>query len=160
MKTLRTLATLIVSMIALTSCAQKITFPSLEGQSDVTKIYVGKAMLKMAGGDISGADIPKDIAKKMDSIEVITSEKSSGAQKIQSAFNAYVTENPNMEVLVQVDDNKSKVNIFAVPDKTPDTYSKIIIYVIDGEDNETVLVVMNGKITADDLTEFAKITEK
>lgn len=159
MKTLRTIATLIVSMLALTSCAQKITFPSLEGQSDVTKIYVGKAMLKMAGGGISGANIPKDIAKKMDSIEVITSDESSGTKKIKSAFNTYTSENPNMEILVQVDDDKDKINIFAVPDKTPDTYSKVIIYVLDGEDGDTVLVVMNGKITADDLADIAKIAE-
>jgi len=157
MKTLRTLATLIVSMLAMTSCAQKITFPSLEGQSDVTKIYIGKMMLKMAGGDISG--VPTDITKKMDSIEVITSDGASGAKKIKSAFDTYTSENPNMEVLVQVDDDKDKINIFAVPDKTPDTYSKVIIYVLDGEDGDTVLMVMNGKITADDLADIAKMTE-
>lgn len=158
MKTLRTLLTLVISAITLTACAQKITFPSLEGQSDVSKIYVGKAMMRMAGASIG--NVPGDIVKKLDAIEIITSEKATGSKKIQDAFTAYLNDNPGMDILVQVEDNKDKVNIYSVPGDNPDTYSKIIIYIIDGDDGDTVLMVMNGKLNSGDLAELAEMNTK
>lgn len=159
MKTLRSLLAMAFTVLALSSCAQKITFPSLEGQNDVSKIYIGKTMMKMAGGSIPAGTIPSDLVSKMNSLEIISAENASGAAKIQNAFSEYMKENPDMEVLVQVDDSKDKVNIFATPGETADTYSKIIIYVMEG-DGDTVLMVMNGRITSDDLVSLSGMGSK
>lgn len=146
MKRLRFFILISVAIVfAATACAQKMTFPSLNNQEGVTKVFVNKAMLSMAGNSINlGGKVPASMLKNLDSIEVLTSDDTAGAEKIKEAMTDYLAENTDMDVMVQVSDNGQDVSIYSVPKPGSDNLAKLIIYVV--EPDEVTLVVMNGDI--------------
>lgn len=151
MKHIKKLVAIVLVMFAITACAQKVTFPSLANKQGITNIYVSKAMINMMGtnGNLPG-NIPDEVMKNLDSIEVITSEESPGCNTIKEAFKTYIAENPGLELLMNVNDDGESVTIYGLQKADSENYSKIIMNISDS-DGEVVLIVMTGNITSSDL---------
>lgn len=144
MKKLRILTPVIAIVFALIACAQKPTFPSLNNQNGITTVYISKAMLAMAGKSNMINGVPVKDVDKLDSVEVITSEDKSTSQKIQDAMAEYIRNNPDLEILLQVNEESNNVKIYGKPIADSSNFSIMIIQVSDGD--EDVLVVMKGVI--------------
>lgn len=145
MKKLRILTPVIAIVFALMACAQKPTFPSLNNQNGITTVYISKAMLAMAGKSNILNGVPVKDIDKLESVEVITAENQSVSQKIQDAMSEYTRNNPDLEILLQVNEKDNIVKIYGKPIAGSSNFSVMIIHV--SESNENVLVVMKGVIS-------------
>ena len=74
------LSILMLTLTCLTAQAQTNPFDRFAEYKDVTYVYISKAMLKLIGTNvipsINGIDV-KEIGNKLNSIQIITSEKNS-----------------------------------------------------------------------------------
>ncbi len=145
MKKLRILTPVIAIVFALMACAQKPTFPSLNNQNGITTVYISKAMLAMAGKSNILNGVPVKDIDRLESVEVITAENQSVSQKIQDAMSEYTRNNPDLEILLQVNEKDNNVKIYGKPIAGSSNFSVMIIHV--SESNENVLVVMKGVIS-------------
>lgn len=99
----------------------------------------------MAGNSVNlGGKVPGSMIKSLDSIEVLTAGESGGIEKIKKAMADFLVANPDLDVMVQVNDNGQDVSIYSVPKQGSDNIAKLIVYVV--EPGEVTLVVMNGDI--------------
>lgn len=145
MKKPRILTPVIAIVFALMACAQKSTFPSLNNQNGITSVYISKAMLTMAGKSNSLNGVPVKDIDRLESVEVITAEEQSMSQKIQDAMSEYTRNNPDLEILLQVNEKDNNVKIYGKPIAGSTNFSVMIIHV--SESDENVLVVMKGVIS-------------
>jgi hypothetical protein len=146
MKRLRFFILISAALVFVASaCAQKMTFPSLNNQDGVSKVFVNKTMLSMAGNSINlGGKVPGSMIKSLDSIEVLTAGESGGIEKIKKAMADFLVANPDLDVMVQVNDNGQDVSIYSVPKQGSDNIAKLIVYAV--ESGEAKLVVLSGDI--------------
>lgn len=146
MKHLRIISLLCAAILfSVTAYAQKLAFPSLNNASDVSKVFISKAMLSMAGNSVRLGGIPGDVVKNLDSMEVYSAESITGAELIKKAFDDYVGSADDLNLLMQVTDDGEDVSIYGVEMPDSNNFSRLIMYVVDGTDDAT-LIVMNGNI--------------
>lgn len=140
-----------VCLLTTTSCKAQKIFQELADNPDVESVYVGKAMMSMAKGamNFSGdADmqIAKDAIKGINSVEIITCEKSSAIPAVQKKARQILSQ-LNLEVLLETRDGKELCTIYG---KTPAENSKesyISDMIIEAsEPGEYSLIHINGKI--------------
>lgn len=152
MKTLKFVLLWIVCMMSI-SCSAQRTFSELSSIKGVTSVYVGKTMLKLAGAsmaldtDKSAVDISK-IIKDLTSIEIITCQNKSVADKVQKKCNNILSKYP-MEVITEVTNDDQNVEISGAFEKDGETLHMILISVT-GNDQPTY-ILMKGKINIEAL---------
>lgn len=145
MKQLRIISLLCAAILfSAVACAQKITFSSLNNVDGVSKVFIGKAMLSMAGNSVNLGNVPMGVVKNLDSMEIYSSESKSGSNAIKKAFDEYVTSVDNLNLLMQVSEDDEDVSIYGTEKSGSKNMSRMLIYVKDSD--EATLIVMNGDI--------------
>lgn len=140
---------LLLSVI--TACAQKLTFPTLSDNPNITSVYVTKGMLSLLPSSNSIPDgIPSELVKKLDSIEIIEPEGKKGVEEVRKTIENYVNSTPELEILMHVNDDGDKMTFYGLPAAATDTYSKLILYITDSED--ATLIIMTGNINTADIS--------
>ncbi|MDE6380762.1 MAG: DUF4252 domain-containing protein [Muribaculaceae bacterium] len=119
------------------NCPAQRMLSEVASMKGVSSVYIGKTMLKLAGGasmSITGNKSSIDLSKlfkDLTSIEVISCEDRGVAEKVEKKCKSILSRYP-MEVLSETSSDGQNVQISGVFDK-------------DGRNLETLLIAVTGK---------------
>ena len=133
--------------------SQKDLFEKLANNKSITTIYISKTMLSMASGFAPsvGNIKTKDISKKIDQIEIYSSEQKAGCREIANETSA-LKKNKNYEQLMRIKDESDDVTFYGV--KNGDAFKEMIMVTMES-DYECTVIRMMGNFTADDMKKVA-----
>lgn len=152
MKSIRLFLCTALCLLAI-SCSAQRTLSEVGSMKGVTSVFVGKAMLKLAGtsmaisGDQSAIDISK-IIKDLSSIEIIKCEDNGAVKKVNKKCKEILSKYP-FEVITEVNNDDQNVEISGVIDNDGETINMLLISV-NGNDNASY-ILMKGKINIETL---------
>ena len=150
---IKALLCVVVALCSLNANAQVKAFEKYADMKNVTYVFISKYMLKMAGKNaapsVPGVDF-QTLANKLTGIQIITTENKGSQAKIKSDVKAIMAKE-KYETLMQVEENKSKTNIFYHVNKQQ---SAIIMQV--EADGELSILVFSGKFTLDDVMKMTQ----
>ncbi len=150
---IKALLCVVAALSSLTVNAQVKAFEKYADVKDVTYVYISKYMLSMAGKNaapsVPGIDI-KTLAGKLTGIQIITSEDNTAQKKLKSDVKS-IMEKDKYELMMQMNEEDTKVNIFHHIDKK---LSAVIMQV--EEDDEMTVIVFSGKFTLDDVMKMTQ----
>ena len=137
--------------------AQNNTFKSLfdkyENEDNVTIVSISKSLFNLIPDNIKTNNIDiKSITSKIESMLIITSEKSSMKEKMYDDFKSLVEKNKSYEELMRIRSDKTNV-IFNVR-KKGDLINELIMLVNDEEDFVAIQIL--GNFTIEDIQKVAK----
>ena len=151
---IRTLLCAVVAMASLTANAQVKAFEKYADMKNVSYVYISKYMLGMAGKVATPAAIPgvdvKALASKLTGIQIITSEEKTARAKLKADVKDLLARD-NYEVLMQIRDDGSKVDIYHCIGKQ----QSVVVMIVDDEGEATVMV-FSGHFTMDDVMKMTK----
>ena len=143
----------VVALSCLTVNAQVKAFEKYADMKNVSYVYISKFMLNMAGKNaapsVPGIDT-KTLAGKLTGIQIISSEHKEAQAKLKSDVKS-IMEKDKYELMMQMNEEDSKVNIFHHIDKKQ---SAVIMQV--EEDDEMTVIVFSGKFTLDDVMKMTQ----
>ena len=130
---------IIVACICLLSfnCKAQRVLSEVAAMKGVSSVYIGKTMLQLAGasmsitGQKSGIDLSK-IFKGLTSIEIISCEDKSMAEKVGEKCKSVLSRQHPMEVITEISNDGQNVQLSGVFDK-------------EGRNLETLLIAVTGK---------------
>ena len=150
---IKALLCVVAALSSLTVNAQVKAFEKYADMKNVTYVFISKYMLSMAGKNaapsVPGIDI-KTLAGKLTGIQIITSEHKDTQKKLKSDVKS-IMEKDKYELMMQMNEEDSKVNIFHHIDKKQ---SAVIMQV--EEDDEMTVIVFSGKFTLDDVMKMTQ----
>ena len=150
---IKALLCLVVAMSSLTTNAQVKAFERYADMKNVTYVFISKYMLGMAGKN-SGLSVPgvdvKTLANKLTGIQIITCESKGAQTKLKNDVKAIMAKD-KYELLMQVNEDDSKVNIFHHVDKQ----QSAVIMQVENDDALTILV-FSGKFTLEDVMKMTQ----
>ena len=148
------ICTLIMLLSSLTANAQVEEFEKYSDMKNVTYVYISKAMLTLAKGlttpSVPGMDM-KNAFGKLNAIQIITTENKAARTKLKAEV-ADVVKRDKYEMLMQVDEDDSKVRIYFKDGK-----KQSVILMSTDESNETAVIAFSGTFKMEDIQ---KMTEK
>jgi len=144
---------LIMLLSSLTANAQVEEFEKYSDMKNVTYVYISKAMLSLAKG-LSTPSVPgmnmKGTVGKLNAIQIITTENKAARTKLKAEV-ADVVKREKYEMLMQVDEDDSKVRIYFKDGK-----KQSVILMSTDESNETAVIAFSGTFKIEDVQ---KMTE-
>ena len=150
---IKALLCVVMALSSLTVNAQVKTFEKYADMKNVSYVFISKYMLSMVGKNaapkVPGIDI-KTLANKLTGIQIISSEHKDAQKKLKSDVKS-IMEKDKYELLMQMNEEDSKVNIFHHVDKK---LSAVIMQV--EEDDEVTVIVFSGKFTLDDVMKMTQ----
>ena len=149
------IAIFVLAMASLNAMAQANPFDKFADSKDVTYVYISEAMLKLIGTEaipsINGVDI-NEISGKLKSIQIITSEKTTKESLKSEAMS--IIKKEEYEKLLQISEPDNKVDIYFKDGK-----KNSIIVMVNGEKNQTVLIVFSGTFTTSTIADIFQKAE-
>ena len=150
---IKALLCVVVMMCSLNANAQVKAFEKYADMKNVTYVFISKYMLGMAGKNAAisapGIDV-KSLSSKLTGIQIITSENKATRTKLKNEVKAIMAKD-KYELLMQVNEDDSKVNIFHHIGKQ----QSAVIMQVEGDDELSVLV-FSGKFTLDDVMKMTQ----
>ena len=150
---IKALLCVVAALSSLTVNAQVKAFEKYADTKNVTYVYISKYMLAMAGKNatpsVPGIDT-KTLAGKLTGIQIITSEDNAAQKKLKSDVKSIMAKD-KYELLMQMNEDDSKVNIFHHVDKQ----QSAVIMQVEGND-ETTVMIFSGKFTLDDVMKMTQ----
>ena len=144
---------IIVALNSLTAQAQVKAFEKYADMKNVTYVYISKYMLgaagKKAAPSVPGVNI-NSLAGKLSGIQIISSENSAAQSKLKAEVKTIMAQG-NYELLMQMNEDDTKVNIFHHEGKQ----QSAVIMLVDEEDEITV-IVFSGKFTLEDVMKMTQ----
>ena len=143
---------LVVLASALTANAQIKVFDKYADMSNVTYIFISKYMLednKTTVPQVSIADI-KTLMNKLSGIQIISTENNAVQKKLRNDVRSII-DRDKYELLMQINEDGSKVNIFHSIQKQ----QSAVVMLVEAE-KETTVMVFSGKFTLDDVTKMTQ----
>jgi len=148
-KILATAIMLMLVLVSATSCRAQKEFSDLAEIEGVTSIFIGKTMLRMAGG-IAGDYMKSDdmdfsnAIENLTSVEILTAEKSSAVSKLSPMLESKI-KSMNAEQLMEVNEDNEKVVIYSQPYPGDSTLCSSLL-IVTREPKEISVVMIKGKI--------------
>ncbi len=150
---IKTFLCIVVALSSLTVNAQVKAFEKYADTKNVTYVYISKYKLAMAGKNatpsVPGIDT-RTLAGKLTGIQIITSEDNAAQKKLKSDVKSIMAKD-KYELLMQMNEDDSKVNIFHHVDKQ----QSAVIMQVEGND-ETTVMIFSGKFTLDDVMKMTQ----
>ena len=150
---IKALLCLVVALSSLTANAQVKAFEKYADMKNVTYVFISKYMLGMAGKNaglsVPGVDV-KTLANRLTGIQIISSENKGAQTKLKNDVKAIMAKD-KYELLMQVNEDDSKVNIFHHVTKQQ---SAVIMQVED--DEELTILVFSGKFSLEDVMKMTQ----
>lgn len=132
--------------------AQSSLFNKLGNNKSINSIYISKAMLSMAPNtNVGGANV-KDIASKLEQLEIYTSETKDAASMMRKEVEI-LAKNKTYELLMNMKDGGDTVSFYALKNK--DKFKELIM--VTDESEQCVIIRMVGDFT---MEEIQKVTGK
>ena len=150
---IKALLCVVAALSSLTVNAQVKAFEKYADVKNVSYVYISKYMLGMAGKNaapkVLGIDT-KTLAGKLTGIQIISSEHKGAQAKLKNDIKTILSKD-KYELLMQMNEDDDKVNIFHHVDKQQ---SAVIMQIEDGE--EMTILVFSGKFTLDDVMKMTQ----
>ena len=150
---IKTLICMVLALCSHTANAQVKAFEKYADMKNVTYVFISKYMLGMAGKNaglsVPGVDV-KTLANKLTGIQIISSENKGAQTKLKNDVKAIMAKD-KYELLMQVNEDDSKVNIFHHIGKQQ---SAVIMQVED--DEELTILVFSGKFSLEDVMKMTQ----
>ncbi len=128
--------------------AQVKAFEKYADMKNVTYVFISKYMFGMAGRNVTpsvpGIDT-QTLLNKLTGIQIISSENKVARTKLRDDVKAMMTKG-KYEVLMQMNEDDSKVNIF----HSINRQQSAVVMLIEDSDEVTVMV-FSGKFTLEDV---------
>lgn len=141
-----------VAIFGTMSCSAQRIFSNIPSGDGITKVYVSKAMMKMAGplsGDNMNFGIPKSAVKSIDGIEVISVDNKKAASQVAQMCKKAL-EGFNLLPITEVESDGQNVNIYITPDSANPSISKNLIILVDSR-KDYQAVAFHGTFNVDSL---------
>lgn len=150
---IKTLLCVVMAAGCLTANAQVKAFEKYADMKNVTYVFISKYMLGMASKNatpsVPGVDI-NTLLNKLTGIQIVSAENKVARTKLKNDVKAMMAKD-KYKVLMQMNEDDSKVNIFHCVDK------KLSAVVMLVEDNDEVTVmVFSGKFTLEDVMKMTQ----
>jgi hypothetical protein len=139
--------------------AQKNPFEKFTDMNGVTSVYISKNMMSLFPKDSNqygGVDVSNFIGK-LNSILILTSENKKVSQEMLSLANSRIKEN-NYELLMRVKSDDGELVNFFMKGK-PDNIQELIM-IVDGNDEESVIMQFLGNFKLQDVQEMTRNFDK
>ncbi len=139
--------------------AQKNPFEKFTDMNGVTSVYISKNMMSLFPKDSNqygGVDVSNFIGK-LNSILILTSENKKVSQEMLSLANSRIKEN-NYELLMRVKSDDGELVNFFMKGK-PDNIQELIM-IVDGNDEESVIMQFLGNFKLQDVQEMTRNLDK
>ena len=139
--------------------AQKNPFDKFTDMDGVTSVYISKNMMSLFPKDSNqygGVDVSNFIGK-LNSILILTSENKKVSQEMLSLANSRIKEN-NYELLMRVKSDDGELVNFFMKGK-PDNIQELIM-IVDGNDEESVIMQFLGNFKLQDVQEMTRNFDK
>lgn len=150
---IKTLLCIVMAAGCLNANAQVKAFEKYADMKNVTYVFISKYMLGMAGKKASpsvpGVDI-NTLLNKLTGIQIISSEHKGAQTKLKEDVKNIMAKG-NYEVLMQMNEEDSKVNIF----HSIDQKLSAVVMLVESSDEVTVMI-FSGKFTLDDVMKISK----
>lgn len=130
-------------VFALPSAAQTRIFGNLPENDNITTVYIGKAMLKLAGNVAKLDGVPRDAIRNLTGVEVVTCSSKSAFSKILQPRLKKAISDYSLEALVTTDEGKENCTLYG-HEVADGTLSRLLI--VQKEGSECNIVVVYGKI--------------
>jgi vacuolar-type H+-ATPase subunit F/Vma7 len=127
-------------------------FDKYENEDDITVVSISKAMFKMIPDNVTGDINIKNIVHKIESMRIITSDKTNLKEKMNSEFKSFINNDKDYEELMRVKDGKSNITFNAK--KKGDILSELIMLI--NNEKDFVAIQISGNFTLDDIQDIAK----
>ncbi|MCR5241555.1 MAG: DUF4252 domain-containing protein [Prevotella sp.] len=151
---IKTLLCMVMAAGCLNANAQVKAFEKYADMKNVTYVFISKYMFGMAGRNVTpsvpGIDT-QTLLNKLTGIQIISSENKVARTKLRDDVKAMMTKG-KYEVLMQMNEDDSKVNIF----HSINRQRSAVVMLIEDSDEVTVMV-FSGKFTLEDVM---KLTEE
>ena len=151
---IKTLLCMVMAAGCLNANAQVKAFEKYADMKNVTYVFISKYMFGMAGRNVTPSVPGKDtqtLLNKLTGIQIISSENKVARTKLRDDVKAMMTKG-KYEVLMQMNEDDSKVNIF----HSINRQQSAVVMLIEDSDEVTVMV-FSGKFTLEDVM---KLTEE
>lgn len=135
---------LLCTLLPLVACSQSRYLSTLPTGADVNRLFIGPAMMKVAGNIDTGDEIGNQLMKEVKSIEIYNCENAKLVESAAQAFDKVLQESKAEELVYNEDD--SDVNkILLIPSADNPEAGTLIVYNLEKK-SEVNIVVLNGKI--------------
>lgn len=135
---------LLCTLLPLVACSQSRYLSTLPTGADVNRLFIGPAMMKVAGNIDTGDKIGNQLMKEVKSIEIYNCENAKLVESAAQAFDKVLQESKAKELVYNEDD--SDVNkILLIPSADNPEAGTLIVYNLEKK-SEVNIVVLNGKI--------------
>lgn len=135
---------LLCTLLPLVACSQSRYLSTLPTGADVNRLFIGPAMMKVAGNIDTGDEIGNQLMKEVKSIEIYNCENAKLVESAAQAFDKVLQESKAEELVYNEDD--SDVNkILLIPSADNPDAGTLIVYNLEKK-SEVNIVVLNGKI--------------
>lgn len=147
----------LIIVISLLLCAvgmnaQSDFFDKMAGSRNVNSVYISKAMLSMAPNiHLGGANI-KDIANKLEQLDIYTSESKESSAMMKKDIEV-LARNKTYELLMNLKDGMQTITFYALKNK--DKFRELIM--VTKETDQCVIIRMVGDFT---MADIQKVTSK
>lgn len=146
---------LLCTLLPLVACSQSRYLSTLPTGADVNRLFIGPAMMKVAGNIDTGDKIGNQLMKEVKSIEIYNCENAKFVESAAQAFDKVLQESKAEELVYNEDD--SDVNkILLIPSADNPEAGTLIVYNLEKK-SEVNIVVLNGKI---DMAKLASMIGK
>lgn len=146
---------LLCTLLPLVACSQSRYLSTLPTGVDVNRLFIGPAMMKVAGNIDTGDKIGNQLMKEVKSIEIYNCENAKLVESAAQAFDKVLQESKAEELVYNEDD--SDVNkILLIPSADNPEAGTLIVYNLEKK-SEVNIVVLNGKI---DMAKLASMIDK
>lgn len=153
---LLTLCLLCGSLLYAQSNTFKNLFEKYENEDNVTIVSISKSMFNLIPGNIKTGNVDiKSVLPKIESLLLITTDKSAVREKMSSEFKFLIEKNKDYEELMRIKSDKTNV-IFNIR-KKGDMIHELIMLVTDEEDFAAIQLL--GNFTLEDIKNIAKDTD-
>lgn len=140
-------------VLSLQANAQVKEFEKYADTKNVTYVYISKFMLRMVGKG-SSPSVPgvntQSIMNKLNGIQIISTEENSAAARLKAETQSIIKQG-KYELLLQVDEDDEKVNIYHREGK-----QQSVVVMLSDDDGEVSVIVFSGTFTLEDVM---KMTE-
>lgn len=146
---------LAISLFGTTACASGRLLPNLKKQEGLTSVYVGKALLNMAGMS-GGFSVPGvnmvAMSKNLDSIEIITAETTRTVRYLSPLAGEAINNIKGLELAMENEEGDSSTRIYVKLSPDGKSYTRMIILV--SEQSEYTIIDMQGTLPLDAISAY------
>lgn len=146
---------LLCTLLPLVACSQSRYLSTLPTGADVNRLFIGPAMMKVAGNIDTGDKIGNQLMKEVKSIEIYNCENAKLVESAAQAFDKVLQESKAEELVYNEDDGDVN-KILLIPSADNPEAGTLIVYNLEKK-SEVNIVVLNGKI---DMAKLASMIGK